>query len=138
MSAMAKRFATAHLDELPAVEQVFDGAWRPVRQRFGIDAFGVNAWVGKHPLDRLLEEHDELPNGTDGHQELYFVARGHARFLIDGEEVDAPAGTFVAIVDPAVVRTAFAQAPDTAILAVGAAPGKPFEVSNWERRHLGG
>jgi hypothetical protein len=34
-------------------------------------------------------------------------------------------------------REAFATERDTAVLAVGAAPGTPFSVSPWEARQLG-
>jgi hypothetical protein len=44
----------------------------------------------------------------DSEEELYFVHSGRARFELDGEQVDAPAGTFV-FVPPAVKRTAFAE-----------------------------
>jgi hypothetical protein len=33
-------------------------------------------------------------------------------------------------------REAFATAPDTAVLVVGAQPGKPFSPSAWEQRQL--
>ena len=37
-------FDVAHLDELDALPVVGDGlVWRPVRRRFGIESFGVNA-----------------------------------------------------------------------------------------------
>jgi hypothetical protein len=61
------------------------------------------------------------------------VMSGHAVFTVDGEEVDAPAGTLVFVRDPALIRSAKATADGTAILAVGGRPGVPFEVSRWER-----
>ena len=51
--------------------------------------------------------------------------------------MDAPAGTFVYVRDPEVVRGATALAPDTILLAVGGEPGKAFEVSSWERQSAG-
>ena len=38
-------------------------------------------------------ERDDEENGTDGHEELFTVMTGQAVFTIDGEELDAPAGT---------------------------------------------
>ena len=58
---------------------------------------------------------------------------GHAVFKIDGEEVDAPAGTLVFVRDPALLRSAVATLDGTAILAVGARPGAPYAVSRWEQ-----
>ena len=43
----------------------------------------------------------------------------------------APAGTFV-FVPPGVKRTAFAEAPDTTILALGGTPGQAYEPNGWE------
>src|SRR5438045_9174891 len=101
---------------------------RPVRHHMGISAFGINSWTGRNAADRILNEHDEA---DDGNEELYLVHTGRARFEIDGETVDAPAGTFV-FVRPAAKRTAFAEEPGTTLVAIGGSPGKPYRVSGWE------
>jgi quercetin dioxygenase-like cupin family protein len=80
-----------------------------------------------------VELHDE--SGA-GHEELYVVVRGSARFVVDGEEHAVDAGGLV-LVAPGSTREAFATAPDTAVLVVGATPGRPFAVSDWEARQLG-
>src|SRR5436190_1718702 len=70
--------------------------------------------------------------GEEGEdEELYFVQSGRARFEIDAEPVDVPAGTFV-FVRPNSKRTAFAEEPETTILAMGATPGRVYEPSGWE------
>ena len=122
-------YSVARLDE---IEEVTDGRepWRPVRHHLGITSFGVNAWTGKNAGDRIINEHDESNDG-DEHEELYFVSEGRARFEIDGEQVDAPAGTFV-FVRPSAKRTAFAEEPGTTLVAVGGTQGKAYEVSGWE------
>ena len=117
------------LDELDAVPVVHGFVWRPIRRRFGIRAFGVNAYTSEGVGRQIVEEHDET---RLGHQELYVVVRGRARFTLDGEDHDAPAGTLVFIRDPAVKRVAVAEEDGTVVLAVGGAPGKPYEVSAWE------
>jgi quercetin dioxygenase-like cupin family protein len=123
-------YEKAHIDELEAlpVNQGAEGTfvWRPVRRRFGITAFGTNAYTGDKG-DRVIEEHRE----RDGHEEMYVVLRGHATFRLDEEEVDAPAGTLV-FIRPGTLRTAFATEDDTAILAVGAKAGEVFAPSPWE------
>ena len=81
---------------------------------------------------KLIEEHDELGDVADGREEVYVVLTGHAIFSVDGEEIDGPAGTFVAVHDPAVRRAARAPEVGTTALAVGGAPGRSFEVSIWE------
>jgi quercetin dioxygenase-like cupin family protein len=120
------RYAVAKLDE---IDEITDGRepWRPVRQHFGIRSFGVNTWTGKEAGDRIINEHDE----ADQDEELYLVQAGRARFELDGESVDAPAGTFV-YAEPGVKRTAYAEEPGTTLLAIGAQPGVVFEPSGWE------
>jgi tetratricopeptide (TPR) repeat protein len=119
-------YKVARLDE---IDEISDGRepWRPVRQHFGIRSFGVNTWTGHAAGDRIINEHDE--EGED--EELYLVQAGRARFELDGETVDAPAGTFV-FVEPGVKRTAFAEEPGTTLVAVGGAPGRAYEPSGWE------
>jgi hypothetical protein len=112
-----------------------DGLFYLIRRHFGIRSFGVNAITG-NAGGELVEPHherDDEANLTDGHEELFAVMSGHAVFTVDGEEVDAPAGTLVFVRDPALIRSAKATADGTAILAVGGRPGVPFEVSRWER-----
>ena len=92
----------------------------------------MNAYTCHTDGGPLVEEHDELGDTAGGHEEVYVVITGHAVFTLDGEEVDAPAGTVVAVHDPAVRRGARALTAGTTALAVGGAPGRPFEVSKWE------
>ena len=115
---------------LEDIDELTDGRapWRPVRHDLGITAFGVNAWTGHAAGDRIINDHDEA---DDGNEELYYVVEGRAVFELDGERVEAPAGTFV-FVQPAVKRTAFAEEPGTTLLAVGGVPGKPYEPLGWE------
>ena len=123
------RYRTAHFSELPALaSDLVEAEWKPVRHHFGISAFGTNAYVARREGELLIEEHAE---GEGGHEELYVVLDGNARFTVDGESFDAVAGTLV-FVPPLLVRTAVASAAGTAVLAVGAIPGRAFEVSRWE------
>jgi tetratricopeptide (TPR) repeat protein len=122
-------FTIAHLDE---IDELDDGRcpWRPIRHHFGITSFGINAWTGHAAGDRIINEHDEADQ-ADRSEELYFVTQGRAVFELDGERRDAPAGTFV-FVEPEVKRTAFAEEPETTIVAVGGVPGQAYEVVGWE------
>jgi tetratricopeptide (TPR) repeat protein len=115
---------------MPLVKSSADFGVRPVRLHFGINSFGINAYSARAGK-RVIEEHDELGHGAGRHEELYFVATGHATFELGGEEVDAPAGTVVFVRDPAVRRGAVAKA-DTTVLVVGGIPGRAFEPSPWE------
>jgi tetratricopeptide (TPR) repeat protein len=97
-----------------------------------VRAFGVNAYWAEQAGDELIEEHDELGSGAGGHEELYVVLDGAARFIVAGEEFDAAPGTAVFIRDPAARRSAVATEANTTALAVGGAPGEAYEVSPWE------
>ncbi len=121
-------YAVSNLGE---IDEIDDGRapMRPVRHHMGITSFGVNAWTGRNAGDRIINEHDE--DEEDGNEELYFVHTGRARFEIDGETVDAPAGTFV-FARPAAKRTAFAEEPGTTIVAMGGVPGKAYQPHGWE------
>jgi mannose-6-phosphate isomerase-like protein (cupin superfamily) len=120
------------LDEIPRAAEPCDPSldWRPVRDHLGISSFGVNAFLGAAEGDRVVELHDE----TGGHEELYVVVRGAARFTIDGGEHEVAAGGLV-LVAPGSTREAFATQPDTAVLVVGGVPGT-HDVSEWEARQL--
>jgi hypothetical protein len=119
-------YTVSHLDQ---IDEISDGRvpWRPVRHHLGITSFGVNAFTGPNVGDRLINEHDEAGE----HEELYLVHQGRARFEIDGKEVDAPTGTLV-YAKPGVKRTAFAEEPETTLIAIGAEPGKAYEPHGWE------
>jgi quercetin dioxygenase-like cupin family protein len=126
--------SVARIDELEEVETDFPGRWHPVRHPMGIQAFGANAWTGDAGED-VIEEHDENTDGA-GHEELYLVFRGAARFTVAGDAIEAAAGTLIAIPDPAVRRSAVADEDGTIVFAVGAPRGKAYEVADWEARRL--
>ena len=92
----------------------------------------MNAYTADAAGQEVVEHHDETGHGAGKHEELYVVIRGHARFTLDEEEIDAPAGTFVFVRDPAVKRGAHAEEAGTTVLALGGKPGEPFQVSPWE------
>jgi hypothetical protein len=95
----------------------------PVREHLGIRAFGVNAFTpGENGT--LIGEHDEAGSGQE---ELYIVLDGTATFEIDGETVDAPAGSFV-FVRPESRRKATG---DGTVLAVGASPNEAYQAFDW-------
>ena len=126
---MARSYETAHLSELDAIRGPGTLVWRPVRRRLGMQAFGMNAYTAERAGQDLVEEHTEE---TYRHEEVYFVHSGHATFTVAGEEIDAPAGTFVFIRDPTVKRHAVAREDGSTVLAVGGRPGEPFRESGWE------
>ncbi len=112
------KWQVARLDE---IEQ--RGRSVPVREHLGIQAFGINAYT---PADdgTLINEHDETGSGQ---QELYIVMDGNAKFEVDGETFDAPAGTLV-FVEPGSKRKATGEGT---VLALGGTPGQPYQGLDW-------
>ena len=125
---MARPPRVVHLDEIEAIPGPGTLTWHPVRAHLGLRAFGTNAYTARNVGDDVVEPHDENPDLA--HEELYFVARGRATFTLDGETVDAPAGTYVFVPDTATHRHAVAQEAGTTVLSFGGPP--TFEPSAWE------
>jgi quercetin dioxygenase-like cupin family protein len=122
------------LDELPLVptDDPADFDWYPVQHHLGLGAFGANAFGGDAGTV-LVAEHDERESGQE---ELYVVVRGAARFTLADEELEAPALSFVAILDPAVTRSAVAAENGTIVLAVGVPSGSGF-ATTWDAANFG-
>jgi hypothetical protein len=120
-----------HLDELDRIG-VAGVTWRPLRPLLEVTAFGVNAYTADAAGDHLIEEHDETGAGSGKHEELYVVLTGRATFWLNGQERDAPAGTFLFVHDPTVRRSAMSAAPGTTVLVVGGRTGAALPVSPWE------
>jgi tetratricopeptide (TPR) repeat protein len=99
-----------------------------VRQELGIEAFGINAYRAVADNANVIREHDEAGFGSSRQQELYVVLNGAATFNVDGERVEAPAGSLVFVRDPAAKRSAVAKEAGTTVLAIGGTPGRAFRV----------
>ena len=116
--------AVAHLDEIEEFSDV-GCHYRPIRHHLGITAFGVTAWTARAAGDLVIGEHDEDDPTAD--QELFLVLRGHAVFELDGDRVDALAGTLV-FAPPRTKRVASATEEGTTIIALEGTPGKAYEA----------
>jgi tetratricopeptide (TPR) repeat protein len=127
---VAEGWESVRLDEIEPIP-VVEGTllWRPVRRTLDIGAFGINSYVAPQAGDDVVEEHTET---SLGHEEVYLVLSGRATFTLDGETLDAPAGTLVFLRDPAVKRHARAEEAGTTVLAVGGPRDRAYEPSPWE------
>jgi hypothetical protein len=115
--ASTSTWSIARLDEMER-----RGRSIPVREHLGIHAFGINAYTPGEG-GTLINDHDE----AGGQEELYVVLDGNATFEIDGETVEAPAGTFV-FVRPEARRKATGEGT---VLAIGGTVGEAFEALDW-------
>lgn len=116
------KFRAEHLDEIDAT-----GTWIPVRRRFGISAFGINAWRADAG-EEVIGEHVE----RSGQEEVYVVLSGHATFTVDSETIEGPPGMVVFVRDPSALRKAVAQEAGTTILAIGGKAGEAYVGLAWE------
>jgi tetratricopeptide (TPR) repeat protein len=106
--------------------------YQPLRRALGVRAFGINAYIARAQGDRLIEPHDEMGTGSGGHEEAYIVLSGRATFSVDGEEIDAPAGTIVFVPDVRARRSAVAAEADTVAVVVGGPADRALPVSAFE------
>lgn len=113
----SKKWQITRLDD---IEQ--RGRMTPIREHLGIHGFGANVFR-QNDDGLLINEHDE----SGGQEELYVVLEGNATFEVDGETVDAPAGTFL-YVAPEARRKATG---DAKVLVIGGTPGEPYTAFDW-------
>jgi mannose-6-phosphate isomerase-like protein (cupin superfamily) len=120
-------FAVLALDGTTGTEN--EGRIRiDVRRELDVQGFGTNAYRSVEGGE-LIQEHDEagFHVGNGDQEELYIVVEGKATFTVDGEKVDAPAGTAVHV-KPTSKRSAVAEEPGTTVIVVGATPGEGYVV----------
>ena len=132
MAATGTAYRILDLEEAAQAAGDADRRRVPLRRDLDIAAFGVNAIYQAKAGEHVVIEHDEVGPFAGGHEELYAVLKGGCTFTIDGDEVDAPAGTVVFIGDPATRRASVATEDGTIVLAVGGKRGEAFRVSPYE------
>jgi tetratricopeptide (TPR) repeat protein len=126
MATTTKAFEVGNLQELQGDENDVR-VQVDVRRHFDIRAFGISAYRSV-TTGQLVSEHDEagFRMGLSGQEELYVVVSGRATFTVNGESVDAPAGSVVFVGDPAATRGAVAEEPGTTVVAIGGKAGEAF------------
>lgn len=107
------------IDEM---ESVFHGAVKLAGAELGIRAFGMQVLDLPAGFDQYPPHH----HAEDGQEEVYVVLEGEAFFVIDGEDVPAVAGEAVRV-DSTCTRSVRPGAQGARILAIGCAPGVPYE-----------
>lgn len=103
-----------------------------LRRLFDLGAFGAGVHHAPKAGTSISDEHDKTEPGYDGHEELYVVLEGRATITVDGDELDAPAGTVVFVREPGARRAVVAAEDGTSVLAVGGRRGKAYRPTPGE------
>jgi uncharacterized cupin superfamily protein len=102
------------------------GNWLLVRRSLGLDAFGMN--LVEIPPGERIPEHDEIDRDQE---EVFLVLEGSPSLVVDGREIEAPAGTFARL-DPELRRTVVNNGEDTAAVLIMSAPrSSGYEPMGW-------
>ena len=102
------------------------GNWLLARRSLGVSSFGMN--LVEIPPGERIPEHDET--GRD-HEEVFVVLSGSPTLVVDGREIEAPAGTFARL-DPPLRRTVVNRGDDLAsVLIVSAPRSSGYEPLDW-------
>jgi uncharacterized cupin superfamily protein len=86
---MAEGYTIKRIDEFEEMEGSGGATWRLARKTLGAEAFGFNV------VD--IEAGGEIPaheHTGDNQEEVFIILEGQGTIVTDGEEHDAPAGTF--------------------------------------------
>jgi uncharacterized cupin superfamily protein len=86
---MAEGYTIKQIDEFEEMEGSGGATWRLARKTLGAEAFGFNV------VD--IEAGGEIPahdHTGDEQEEVFIILEGEGMIVTDGEEHDAPAGTF--------------------------------------------
>jgi tetratricopeptide (TPR) repeat protein len=127
-TATEKAYQVVKLEGIEPGNEVEGRVRLAVGRELEVEAFGVNAFRAVADDGHVVREHDEIGLAADGQQELYVVLNGGATFNVDGERVEAPAGSLVFVRDPAAKRSAVATESGTTVLAIGGTPGQAYRV----------
>lgn len=102
-----------------------------LRRELDIGAFGVFT-VRADPGKSLVAERTATGYAADRHEELFVVTGGSATFTVDGQEIDAPAGTAIFVRDVESKRAAVAGDQGATILVVSGRRGEAWRPTPGE------
>jgi quercetin dioxygenase-like cupin family protein len=124
---VADAFTIKRRDELESMEGSGNCTWHLVRKPLELEAFGINM-VEIGPGGQI-PEHDETGSGQ---VEVFAILDGTGKFRLNGEDHEAPAGSFVRL-DPPVTRTIVndSDAPLTALLSGVPADSGYKSAADW-------
>ena len=115
-------FTIVHLNDF---ERPFP-KWALARKSLGLQSFGMN--VAELAPGETIPEHTELESDQE---EVFIVLTGEATIVIDGEDHQAPAGTFARL-DPEPLRTVVNRSnADATVLIVSAPRTSGYTPLDW-------
>jgi mannose-6-phosphate isomerase-like protein (cupin superfamily) len=107
------------IDELATIH---GGAVKLAGAELGVESFGLQ--VLDFPAG--FEHYPEHDHAADGQEEVYVVLQGSADFTVDGERVPLAAGGMLRVAPKS--RRRLDPGPEgVRVLALGCAPGRPYE-----------
>jgi uncharacterized cupin superfamily protein len=102
------------------------GNWLLARRSLGLSAFGMN--LVEIPPGERIPEHDETERDQE---EVFLVLSGSPSLVVDGREIETPAGTFARL-DPHLSRTVVNRSDEpAAVLIISAPRTSGFEPMDW-------
>lgn len=102
------------------------GNWLLVRRSLGLTAFGMN--LVEIPPGERIPEHDESERDQE---EVFLVLSGLPSLVVDGREIETPAGTFARL-DPHLNRTVVNRGDEpAAVLIISAPRTSGFQPMDW-------
>jgi uncharacterized cupin superfamily protein len=102
------------------------GNWLLARRSLGLSAFGMN--LVEIPPGERIPEHVETHRDQE---EVFIVLDGAPSLVVDGREIETPAGTFARL-DPHLSRTVVNHAEEPAsVLIVSAPRNSGYEPMDW-------
>jgi mannose-6-phosphate isomerase-like protein (cupin superfamily) len=114
-------FTAKRIDEM---EAAFGGGFVKVRAELGVTSFGVQ-------VIQLPPDHSDYPlhdHVESGQEEVFLALSGSGWIEIDDERVDLEPNLLVRV-GPEPKRKIFAGAEGLRVLALGAAPGRAYEIN---------
>ena len=123
---MADGYTIKRIDEFEEMEGSGGATWRLARKTLGAKAFGFN--VVDIEAGGQIPAHDHT---GDDQEEVFVILDGEGTIVTDGEEHDAPAGTFCRFA-PEVNRTIQNKSDSTVrALLIGVPVGSGYKRMPW-------
>lgn len=109
-------------------KKTFGGAMTLVRAGLGVSSFGIQL----EDMPPNADQYPEHDHSHDGQEEVFTVLTGEATLIAGGEEHRLTPGVF-ARVGPTEKRKIVTGEQGARVLAIGATPGKPYEVPEFSK-----